>query len=1180
MVSGIAAIGFAILSQLITLVDDDNRVYFIAIAVATSIVLVFLIALLVNWSLCKFIILPIEQFSECVSGTRDERPSTILPELDELFTVVKTQMSEIEEQSVTPGSRKVSFQVQSNTDNKRTASIIDKLPSIMSALRKSSLKATGKKKIHTRGVRTYWQKIQKMISDWIQEPVIVCALKIRYPCVFTDDCERLIPKVHACIFNKFSEACHKYNGTFEWSGNDTAIISWKEHFMGSLARFVSTCTEFLQELQSQYEETFNWSMGISSGSARCGVIQACGQNFSICFSPCRNEAIALADFAVECGAPVLVHGSVSFDPTEAQVLKLLMYPAFELVIDTKNSKVVVSQIRTRPLPTNFNKVWQLIESEDMKASATEISLLASHYPENAFIAWLNAHLKVVWNGQREWTFAYHETKHVIECVVKEDEAVDTIGRLKKKANTEMLSHLISNASPKATGSPRISFCAQEQILPPKLLEKSRSRSSMTVSRKSTFLGGSFAALGAQGKALSFQHQPGGDFESELSAFVDYFVWQVRDLLGDNNVMQQVYTESFLGDDVVEMFKDEINISSDLCVQVCELVRTKCSCFQSILGVNTPFNAGRFIYKFTEDISDALPPEVTSWNSVRIQSMLNAHKKEQEELQGKGNRTIIFEKRRIKDTGFKNDLQEQEDLADRRLAVIMFVYSYLKFSLLIVNMVVIPFYIGFNIEYGKEIATVQWLADVLVYWPSVKVEWMRQRYEQPIDRLKKIIIPIMGCFPVELVAVAVDSSYLWSPLFRANRLLNIFSYGILFDTCRFDAVVHQTLLVVIKYMSLVLLMLHLIASNFHFIVFTLYSEEYFAVSNFSELPLGHRYATCFNWAVQALVGYSCPFPRTDPQFTVVLLSQLLGLAGWSCFIAYVQAIIRSLNPSHREYEHLVQDVKEYFEGNRVPEYFTEEVLTYLRTLWNTMRMYSTEQFDFLLQEQTDSVVLSSTWLLPTEIRTEFCIYLNRHVVERVAWLTDIDDTLFITDFVTRLKPFIFTDGVPIIAESSDASNFYIIIQGTVLIKYKSKTVEFGAGEFFGEIPPLFAVPNPIVATSKGIVHCYGVTNSEFVTTVENHPHCLTGLLQIAEQHLADCRGDGANRETFSQRRRKSKSIFDSFELPSVSSEGSIVHGSPTTSPHAVESSGLKYKIDVDIPNDESDPPFVFGVSANR
>ena len=956
-----------------------------------------------------------------------------------------------------------------------------------------------------------WGMLKKrFVNNWQTEMMIFVAFRISYKSVTSESCCADITKIHTSIFEKIKGVSLKHGTKWEWSGNAECVLYWQRNLNISVNDILDVTLQ-LRDLELRNVSAFKWSVAVTEGESRCGKIRIQNSPSDVVFSDARDRALAMAQFGLSVQSSILCEDTVDLGTMEgikSQFIKMPCWSVLSRVTPAKKPPPVyerersffrqsvcstystnfdassIATSRTRRTETDspegewiinysqlrtsrisgYSVIWKAIEEQDWQQAAGDLASLVKRNQEDKHLRNVYNHISGVWKQTRMFPLAFD--KQLIN--------------IRKPTDTEMGIEATLDFQPAILG-------VSEDQKNASILESSIARQPLLTDYQVT---------------------------AELSVFTELFTYHIQsNHVGSMTVGRTAYEHCFSAENAVDWMCERFEISVSHAVQLGELLRMR-GTISHPKGDNHTFKYGKIVFKFRDESLCACPEDV-SWDKVRIYTLLASALHIEERQQ---------EFADISGVAFRNNKkflsveQQQEEVVTDRLNKVYNLWSVLRLLITISNAICIALFIGYDIEYTTLFMILQWFCDCTLI-PGVLMEYQlfcakikkrKLHFRAKLLESYKLGIIISSCFPLEFVACLVmfSDEPLWYPGLRVNRLACLLGFGELAHSIQ-EAFLPGTspiFMQIGKFLVLQILGLMIVSSILHFVIFKYEgvdeATEFLRWPELRYAGLSLRLTACFDWSARAVVGYACRWPQTDTQVSIVLVVQLLGLAAWTTVIAYSHALLDALNPSKRAYEELVDNVKEYCTGNRVPINFTEEVLSYIRVLWNTSRMYTTTQYEFLFDAESHSV--GSSWMLPAELRYEFLFYLNLHVVNQLPWLqSHASSAEFTFDFVTHLRQEIFTMGTTVVQHGAQGTSFFIIMRGSVKISYPDKEEIIGEGDFFGELPLIFDMPSPVVVTCLDVVSVYAIAGRAFNTAIEIHSKKLAHVLSTADRRLSFC-----------------------------------------------------------------------------
>ncbi len=143
-------------------------------------------------------------------------------------------------------------------------------------------------------------------------------------------------------------------------------------------------------------------------------------------------------------------------------------------------------------------------------------------------------------------------------------------------------------------------------------------------------------------------------------------------------------------------------------------------------------------------------------------------------------------------------------------------------------------------------------------------------------------------------------------------------------------------------------------------------------------------------------------------------------------------------------------------------------------------------------------------LPTSLRTEISLFLNRHTIENVPLFIGASEK-FIEEIAMVLKPVVFMPDNYIFKAGEIGSQMYFISRGQaeVLSADEKKVLKtLGEGDFCGEIALLFDQPRN--ASVKAVTYCnlYQLEKEQLDKILERYPMLRERIQQMAKIRMRE------------------------------------------------------------------------------
>ena len=266
---------------------------------------------------------------------------------------------------------------------------------------------------------------------------------------------------------------------------------------------------------------------------------------------------------------------------------------------------------------------------------------------------------------------------------------------------------------------------------------------------------------------------------------------------------------------------------------------------------------------------------------------------------------------------------------------------------------------------------------------------------------------------------------------------------------------------------------------------------------AQRPFGDRYIRALYWCITTIttIGYGDygPDHESNRQIIYTIAVQLMGAGLFSYIVGNVATLIVNLDAAGAEFRGRLEDIRAAMRVKRIPADIQERVNRYYRYLWETRRGIPDER---VMRD------------LPGELRMEIALYLNRGMLEKVAFFRDADEGL-IRAVVGKLEPMVFLPGDCILRQGEFGLCMYFLSAGEVEVLVDGVPVaRLREGAAFGETSLLQGERRN--ATVRSLAYCdvYRLGKEDFDRLREEFPPFDARMREIMRQR-ATATGDGAS-----------------------------------------------------------------------
>lgn len=237
----------------------------------------------------------------------------------------------------------------------------------------------------------------------------------------------------------------------------------------------------------------------------------------------------------------------------------------------------------------------------------------------------------------------------------------------------------------------------------------------------------------------------------------------------------------------------------------------------------------------------------------------------------------------------------------------------------------------------------------------------------------------------------------------------------------------------------------------------------------------RYVAAFYWTVTTLVtiGYGDITPKGTYQMIFVIFVEFFGAGMYALIIGNIANLIANIDIAKTQYRENLDKINAFMKYRNLPQPLQKRVVEYYEYLWDTRR---------------GNDELSVLGYLPTSLRQQVALYLNRDIIARVPIFEKADANL-LRDVIVNLKPVVYTPGDIIVYAGELGMDMYFISRGSVEVlspDEKTSYAVLGEGQFFGEIALLLSMPRTATIKAREYCDLYRLDKNTFDVVLSGHP----------------------------------------------------------------------------------------------
>lgn len=455
----------------------------------------------------------------------------------------------------------------------------------------------------------------------------------------------------------------------------------------------------------------------------------------------------------------------------------------------------------------------------------------------------------------------------------------------------------------------------------------------------------------------------------------------------------------------------------------------------------------------------------------------------------------------------------------------------QFLILCVIGVVVPLRIGFNITEWRRWAAPDVIVDVMLIADIFlnAVTTFEQEGEAVRDR--SIIwwryfrswfwLDVVAVLPCEIIAAGLE---LYTPIYRANRLVRFLRVGGYFKIWERDSNIKPTLIRLMKAAFTFLFFCHFLGCIYYIIVRIEEGEakeDWVGQDGLLDIEsLTSRYFRSWYWAMVVMPGFNNTNPNTLLELVFTTFVTLSGIMFFATIIGAVGDMATNLDSSKIYFRAKMDEIDDYMEYKKLPNDLQDDIRAYYAYLWKSGK--ALEKNDLLRD-------------LPQYLKNKMSLYLNREIVAKVPLFKQCaDDEKFITALVMCLKGLVCLPNFYVVRKGEIGTDMYFISRGELNVVNDDGIVVFTLrdGGFFGEIALLYDTKRTATIVSRTYCDMFILTKDDFKRVLRQFPEQSKGIKEIAKERFQKIVDDEKKKEAAAAAERAKAADEAAKDLPRV------------------------------------------------
>eukprot|EP00002_Diphylleia_rotans_P027803 TRINITY_DN5590_c0_g1_i3.p1 TRINITY_DN5590_c0_g1~~TRINITY_DN5590_c0_g1_i3.p1 ORF type:complete len:736 (-),score=147.16 TRINITY_DN5590_c0_g1_i3:1504-3711(-) len=355
---------------------------------------------------------------------------------------------------------------------------------------------------------------------------------------------------------------------------------------------------------------------------------------------------------------------------------------------------------------------------------------------------------------------------------------------------------------------------------------------------------------------------------------------------------------------------------------------------------------------------------------------------------------------------------------------------------------------------------------------------------------EFLVHLLSSLPLDVFALKYGIDSL--PWFRLNRMIRVLNLSSIFSALEkgFDSPIIRML----RLFFLMMLFAHWFGCTWFFIakVEGLGENTWAHAAGLNGEDAFTQYLTSAYWAlvVMTTVGFGDIVPVSNIERAFTIVTMITGVSIYATIFGNMATLIAQMDASATRYREKLDSLHEYMRYRGLPQYLRSRILNYYDVIWSRHKGID------------ENLILNE---LPSSLRSEIALYLNRELVENVPLFKGSNEPGFINSLVVMLKPQVALEGDYIIRHGEIGREMYFLSRGEVeVVSGDGKTVfaRLKEGSYFGEIALLFAARRIASIRASGYCELLLLTKEDFDSVLNFFPSFADSMRVIAKQKIEE------------------------------------------------------------------------------
>lgn len=366
--------------------------------------------------------------------------------------------------------------------------------------------------------------------------------------------------------------------------------------------------------------------------------------------------------------------------------------------------------------------------------------------------------------------------------------------------------------------------------------------------------------------------------------------------------------------------------------------------------------------------------------------------------------------------------------------------------------------------------------------------------------------LLACFPFSLISLISsgndekEAKLLKMAKFpRVYKIIRIFRLIKVLKTAKFINWYNETmerfnisatLSIGIKFMIVILVLLHLTSCGWYFIdKLDNFSPGTWVVRNHLEDRTNDDiYLFSIYWGLTVLdtIGYGDITPLIINERVLCLIWLVFGVSFYSYAISNLSVIFYNMNTKENYIRRKEEYLKEFAHNVKLPKPLLKKVKFYVRYNYKHNVFCWSDMNNFLKE-------------LPSKLYTKVYTHIFKGVLDNITFFKS-KPPAFISELMPLMKTVVVHEGYELYSHGSPPLDVFFLVEGRVMVKDKKDAVLFSyvTGSYFGEIELLYKTHRKTSIQVEQTARLFKVDGQDFLSIIQRFQEIKDEVEEVASK----------------------------------------------------------------------------------